>query len=129
MDDDRVHAEWDDVMVHLLVCVRVVENELAAAADTGAEAVERGNGLLPGDAGVSDGLAVLEAGGAGCGDVLATLDEVGLEHDTHDHRGGLRVALELARDVLSDLELLDVLLRRVAVRAVDLSVLLVREQS
>ena len=125
MDDDRVHAEWDDVMVHLLVCVRVVENELAAAADTGAEAVERGNGLLPGDAGVSDGLAVLEAGGAGRGDVLATLDEVGLEHDTHDHGGGLGVALELARDVLSDLELLDVLLRRVAVRAVDLCVLLV----
>ena len=104
------------------MCVRVVEHELAAAADTGAEAVERGDGLLPGDAGVGDGLAVLEAGGARCGDVLATLDEVGLEHDTHDHRRGLGVALELRRDVLCDLELLDVLLRGVTVRAVDLSV-------
>lgn len=102
------------------MCVRVVEHELAAAANTGAEAVERGHGLLPGDASISDGLAVLEAGGAGRRDVLATLDEVGLEHDTHDRRGRLGVALELRRDVLRDLELLDVLLRRVTVRAVDL---------
>ena len=112
--------------MHLLVCVRVVEDELAAAADTGAEAVERGHGLLPGDAGVSDGLAVLEAGGTRCGDVLATLNEVGLEHDTHDRGRGLGVALELLGDVLSDLELLDVLLRRVAVRAVDLETSLER---
>ena len=104
---------------------RILGNLLSPRPHTLAKALERRYGGFPGYAAVRDGLAVLEACGARDGDVLAALDEVGLEHDTHDHRGGLGVALELARDVLSDLELLDVLLRRVAVRAVDLSVSLV----
>lgn len=40
-------SEFDACEFTLLVSVSVVEDELAAAADTGAQAVERGNGLLP----------------------------------------------------------------------------------
>lgn len=50
--------------------------------------------------------------------VLSSLDQVGLEHDTHNLVARLALA-ELASNVLSDEDLVLVLLARVAVRAVD----------
>ena len=87
-----------------------------AALDALAQPVEHRHGLLPGDAricglkgmsgpdftGRTDGGgartchgdAVLEAGGAVDGDVLAAFDQVRLDHDAHDHRRGV-AALQL----------------------------------
>lgn len=93
---------------------RFATHVLTAPAHALAQAVEHGHGLFPGDARVctrgqhigggwevlrgltGDGLAVLEPCGTRDGDVLAALDEVGLEHDAHDHLRGV-ARLELFR--------------------------------
>lgn len=44
---------------------------------------------LPRDTSVGHGLTPFEACTAGGRDVLSAFDEVGFEHDAHDHRGGI----------------------------------------
>lgn len=92
---------------------------LATSADTGTQRVEDRDGLLERDARVGDGHAVLEGGRALDGDLLVALVDVGLDHDAHDHVGVGLVGRQLRGNVVADLDLLDVLLRAVAVRAVD----------
>lgn len=49
---------------------------------------------------------------------MSPLDEVGLDHDTHDQLCGIG-ALELGSDILRDVDLLLVLLAAVSVRAIN----------
>ena len=75
------------------------------ASNTLAQPIQHRNGLFPGDTGICEGLSapsrrktekktrtsnrltVLQSGRSRHGDILTTLDEVGFDHDTHDHGG------------------------------------------
>lgn len=59
-------------------------NESTAALYTRPEPVQNGDSGFPVDASVCHGLTVLQSSGTGCGNVLTTLDEVALNHYTHD---------------------------------------------
>ena len=111
----RSSAERPRIVVDVLRLIELTNRAAAVlksqAADALAQPVEHRHGLLPGDARICElkgmsgpdlegrtdgsgartchGHAVLEAGGAVDGDVLAAFDQVRLDHDAHDHRRGV----------------------------------------
>lgn len=101
-------------LVALLVAIGRAGVDLATGADGGGEVLEHGNGGVPVDAGVGDGDALLERGGALGGDLLVALVDVGLDHDADD---GLFAFPELLADDGGDLGLVAVVLVGVACRS------------
>ena len=89
--------------------------ERAAGAHTIRQIVQHIDRHLPVDAGVRDTDTLEQVGSALGRHLLVTLEDVGLDHDTH--QGGLALA-QLVGDLLSDERLVEVVLVGVAVRAV-----------
>lgn len=98
-------------LVRVLVAVGRTSVALAAGADGGGEALEDVDGGVPVNAGVGDGDALLEGGGALGGHLLVALVDVGLDHDAND---GLFALAELVANDGGDLGLVAVVLVGVA---------------
>lgn len=99
----------------------------ASGTNTISEVLQDLDGGLPVNAGVSDADTLAQAGGTLGGNLLVTLVDVGLNHNTDD---GILALTELVRDLLGDQRLVAVVLVGVAVGAVDhddLGLLLARQ--
>lgn len=90
--------------------------EDATGANTISQILQGINSHLPVDAGVSDTDTLKQVGGSLWGNLLVTLVDVGLDHNTDDTR--LTLA-QLVRDLLSNKGLVEVVLLGVSVGAVD----------
>jgi hypothetical protein len=90
--------------------------DLATRTNTIGQIVQGVDGHLPVDAGISDTDTAEEVSGSLRGNLLVTLVDVGLDHDTDDT--SLTLA-QLVGDLLGDDGLVKVVLLRVAVGAVD----------
>ena len=83
----------------ILVNNHLVLVDLASLTDSLSQVLESRNGRLPVDAGIGDGDALLEAGWTLGWDLLVTLVDVGLDHDTDD---GLLAGAKLVADSLGN---------------------------
>jgi hypothetical protein len=91
--------------------IRLGAVDLATSADSISQVFEDGDGVLPANASISDADTTLETSRTLSGDLLVTLTNVGLDHDTDN---SLLTLTELLTNNLGNLGLVSVVLGRVS---------------